>query len=372
MSDGTTPQTTTNPIVKWVITLVVLAAVGFALYFYKTTQLGAQAAQNANMPEPAASVSAEQATSVSFQKKLKISGEVQAFKQLTISNELTGKIVKLNAKSGAVVKQGQILLELDHSDEDARLIAAQAQLRLNQQTHQRYLKLLKNKEISEELVDQAQAAVDIAKSNIAVLMISIDKKKITAPFDAHVGIHNVEVGQYLDKNTAILHLVGVNDFTWVDFNLPQVYQELALGESIELLPIDSDTGYTAEIIAVNPELSQSSRHLKYRAQIAASELALKPHTLVNVSVPIAASQTLISVPDLAITRDQLGTYVFLLEPSEAGAYRAKKVKVQLGERLGSQVMIISGLEVGQLIATEGAFKLMPGMKVFVAQPTPNV
>lgn len=357
---------------KWLITLVILAVAVFALFTYKSNLQSAQAAQGANMPEPASSVTAELTKEVVYQKRLKVSGEVQAFKQLTIANELAGKLMVLNAKSGGLVTKGQTLLELDHSDEDARLIAAKAQLVLNEQTLKRYIKLQKNKEISEELVDQAQASVEIAKSNVAVLTTAITKKKITAPFDARVGIHNLEVGQFLDKNNQILTLIGVNEFTWVDFYLPQAYQEISLGTEVEITPIGSSEQLTAEIIAINPQLSQHSRHLKYRAQISKAQLSLKPHTLLNISVPIGVAQTLVSVPDLAIVRDQLGNYIFVLEPEEAGAYRAKKVKVELADRNGDTVMIASGVSAGQLIATKGAFKLYPNKKVFIAPPAPSV
>jgi membrane fusion protein (multidrug efflux system) len=74
-----------------------------------------------------------------------------------------------------------------------------------------------------------------------------------------------------------------------------------------------------------------------------------------------------SVPDLAITRDPLGSYVFLLEAEGEGAYRAKKVKVTLGDRNDDRVLVLSGIEEGQLIATKGAFKLFPQMKVYVAE-----
>lgn len=357
---------------KWLITLVMLAAVVFGLFTYKSNLQAAQAEQGANMPEPASSVSAELTTAVAYQPRIKVSGEVQAFKQLTIANELAGKIIALNAQSGGLVKQGQILLELDHSDEDARLIAAKAQLVLNEQTLKRYIKLQKSNEISEELVDQAQASVDIAKSNVAVLTTAIDKKKIAAPFDAKVGIHNLEVGQFLDKNNQIVTLIGVNEFTWVDFYLPQAYQEISLGTEVEITPIGSSEQLTAEIIAINPQLSQQSRHLKYRAQISKAKLSLKPHTLLNISVPVGTEKTLVSVSDLAIVRDLLGNYVFVLEPAEAGAYRAKKVKVELADRDGDTVMIASGVSAGQLIATKGAFKLSPNKKVFIAPPAPSV
>jgi membrane fusion protein (multidrug efflux system) len=357
---------------KWLITLVILTVVVVGLFTYKSNLQAAQAERGANMPEPASSVSAELAAAIAYQPRVKVSGEVQAFKQLTIANELAGKITALNAQSGGFVKQGQILLELDYSDEAARLIAAKAQLVLNEQTLKRYIKLQKSKEISEELVDQAQASVDIAKSNVAVLTTAIDKKKITAPFDARVGIHNLEVGQFLDKNNQILTLTGVNEFTWVDFYLPQAYQEISLGTAIEITPIGSNEQLIAEIIAINPQLSQQSRHLKYRAQISKAELSLKPHTLLNVSVPVGVEQTLVSVPDLAIIRDQLGNYIFVLEPAEEGVYRAKKVKVELADRNGDTVMIASGVSAGQLIATKGAFKLYPNKKVFIAPPAPSV
>lgn len=373
MANGIVPKhkSTINSGVKWLIITIGLSILLAGLYFYKTNQLAAQAAQSAQMPEPAATVDATEVGLVNFQKKLKLTGEVQAYRQLDVRNELAGKIMSLNAKSGSLVKKGQLLIELDHSDEDARLIAAKAALTLNQQTYKRYSKLFKNKEISEDLLDQAKASVDIAKSNIAVLEASIEKKQITAPFDAKVAIHDLEVGQYLDKNTQVFSLTGINDITWVDFYLPQVYSELALGTQVDIAPMNSNEKISAEIIAVDPQLVKNSRHLKYRVKVATEVLGLKPHTLVNVFVPIEAEQRYIAVPDLAITRDQLGSYVFLLEKNEQDVYRAKKQKVILAERDGEQVMIASGLESGQLIATKGAFKLFPGMKVFISQMTPS-
>lgn len=359
-------KTMVNSMWKWILTLIVIAGVLLGLFFYKSMLFEAQAQQGANMPEIAATVEAQEVQTISYQKTITVNGEIQAFKRLSVSNELAGKIITLNAPSGSVVNKNQVLLELDHSDEDARLIAAKAQLFLHQQTYQRYIELQKNREISEDLVDQAKAAVEIAKSDIAVLTASIEKKIITAPFNAKVGIHNLEVGQYLDKNTHILELVGVNDFTFIDFYLAQVHQELAVGSVVDILEINQKQTYQAEVIAVDPQLSRQSRHLKYRARIASANLSLKPNTLINVAVPISTEMSLVAVADLAIVRDQLGEYVFVLEPESEGVYRAKKVKIEIGDRQDDMVLVLSGLTAGQFIATKGAFKLFPNMKVFVA------
>lgn len=353
-------------ITRWIAVSAVLGGTIFGLYSYKSSLQEAAAVQGASMPEPAATVSAVEVSTANYQKTVKVSGEVQAFKQLVVNNEYAGKIIELNAISGSEVKKGDTLIELDHSDEDARLIAAKAKLTLNERTLVRYNKLKKSNEISAELVDEAKANVQIAKSEIAVLTSVISKKKLVAPFDAKVGIHTLEVGQYLDKNSQILELVGINDFTWIDFFLPQVYKELDLGSNIQLMAMNSDVVLSAEIVAVDPQLSATSRNLKYRAQIASSELSLKPNTLVSIVAPVSEFSNLAVVPDLSIKRDPFGSYVFVLEKAEEGSYRAKQVKIELGEREADRVYVLNGLNEGQLIANKGSFKLFPGMKVYIS------
>ena len=358
-------------VTKWLVVITILAGTIFSLYSYKSSLQAVASAQAENMPEIAAVVTAVEVSTINYQKHIQVSGEVQAFKFLILNNELAGEITRLNAISGHIVKKGQMLLELDHRNEDARLMAAKATLVLRQQTLNRNIELQKNRGISEEKVDEARAAVQIAQADITVIATAIDKKTLTAPFTATVGIHTLEVGQYLDKNSQVLELVGVNDFTWVDFNLPQLYQELDLASTVKVSPINKDTSFDASIIAIDPQLSRLSRHLKYRAQLPSSTLALKPNTLVSVIVPIDNKSTLATVPDLAIKRDALGNYVFVLEAGDQGSYRAKQVPVELGDRQGDHVMILSGLEAGQLIANSGSFKLFPGMKVYLAKETAN-
>lgn len=354
---------------RWIITLSVLVLGGLGIFGYKQSLMAAQQAQGANMPEPAATVEAVNVEAMAFQKTIRVNGEVQAFKQLKLSNELSGKIRTLDLASGSLVEKGQLLLELDHSEESARLEGAKARLVLNKQILKRVIELQKSNKISDEEVDRAQANVTIAQSDIAALNATIAKKRLLAPFKARVGIHNLEPGQYLDTNSQITTLIGVQPYTWVDFNLPQTYHELALGTKVEIDTIMlNGTRVSATVVAADPMLSSTSRNLKYRAQVESQLLSLKPNTLVKVTVPVASEIATVAVPDLAVTRDHLGDYVFLLEAEGEGAYRAKRQKVILGERMGDRVMIKSGLTLGQMVAAKGAFKLRPGLKVFVSQP----
>ncbi|WNC71562.1 efflux RND transporter periplasmic adaptor subunit [Thalassotalea psychrophila] len=348
----------------WLITLCLLSLALFSLYQYKQLLMSPNAAEQHF--EPAATVDAVTVSSISFQKKVQVNGEIKAIKQLELKNELAGKIIKLNLISGSKVFKDQILIEIQHTQEKAQLIAANAQLTLTKNSLTRYKTLKESNEVSQELVDNAESGFATAQSNVILLQDSIAKKIIKAPFDAVVGINELELGQYLDSNTSITTLVGVNDFIWVDFSLPQTYDDLAVNTEVMLSKVGSDElPVRAEVIAINPSLSANSRHLKYRAKVLKSTLPLRPNTLVNVSVPVSASKQQIAIPDLALTHDQFGDYVFVLQPQDDGSYRAKRQKVIVLVRVAEQAIISSGLQNKQIVATDGAFKLQEGMKVFI-------
>ena len=131
-------------ITKWLEVIILLAGTVFGLYSYKSSLQEAAKAQSASMPEPAATVTAIEVSNINYQKHIQVSGEVQAFKFLMLINELAGEIIHLNASSGSLVHKGQVLLELDHRDEDARLMAAKATLMMEQRELLELMSILDN------------------------------------------------------------------------------------------------------------------------------------------------------------------------------------------------------------------------------------
>ena len=351
-------------LIPWLSVVVIVSASVGGLFYYKESLSSNQQMQSG--PEPSAKVQAYRAQSSHYQKQLSVIGEGHAVKYIALKNELAGKVTKLNIASGDIVKKGQVLLELEHTEELASLASARATKTLKKQTLARYQELAKENRISKENVDVAQAEYRIATADIARLEAIIAKKVIVAPFDASIGIHNISVGQFLDSNTEITDLIGVDDYIWVDFKVPQTYPQLALNSKVEVTisGASSLVGVTSQAIitSMEPLLTQDSRQLKYRAKVLTSELNVKPNQLVKVAVPINSAQPVIVVPSLAIVRDQLGDYVFKLIKDDKGDYRASREKVELGDRINEQVIINEGLSSGELVAAKGAFKLRQGLK----------
>jgi membrane fusion protein (multidrug efflux system) len=350
----------------WLLTLLTIFIVVFALFNFKQQSISPEINEEPAY-EPAATVSAITAKYIDYQETANVNGIIKAVQTLMLKNELAGKIVELNVNSGEVIEQGQLLLKLDTSTEEADLIAAKAQLKLSEQTITRYKKLIVKKEISADLLDQAVADLAMAKSRLMSLEATIAKKTIKAPFKAIAGLHNLSIGQYLDNNTSIVELTSMSAVSWLEFSLPQTFPELALSQTITFKKVEYEkNAITAKIIALNPTLAEQSRHLKYRAQFSNETLLLKPNTLVKVTAPVTKMQQTLVIPDIAVVHDQFGDYVYVLSPQEDGSYRAKRTQIFLKQKQQGQVFIATGIELNQIVATDGAFKLRDGMKVFIA------
>lgn len=363
---------------RWMTTLTLCLLLVTVLSGFKYSEIQAAIARGEAYPEPSESVRAITARAQPSEHFTSTIGEVVAPEQLLLRNELAGRITAMNMPAGQEVRRGQVLVQQDVAEHRAQLEAAEARARLAEIQLKRLQRLLERDTTSRDNVDQARAEVEIARARISELRAIIDRKTLRAPFDARVGLHDLEPGEYLEANSALVDLVGIRDSLWVDFQLPLARSSLAIGDTVKVaLPPPSPSGetLTARVVARNPSLSARSRNLGYRAEIAAHP-ALPPNAVVNVRVSMG-SAPVIRVPVSAVLRDELGSYVFRLDPADEGkdkaketkdrTYRARRQSVTLGRESQQRVDIVEGLEPGMLIATDGAFKLHQDMLAHVRQ-----
>ena len=353
---------------RWLLTLTACALVFAALASYKVMQIRAAIAFGNSFPEPSETVEAVTVDSSKVQNYNHTIGVIVAPQSIVLRNEVAGRVSMVNFESGALVKQGAILLQFDISEEAARLKAAKAQAELAKLDLQRIKKLKNSNTVSEERYDQARAQYDIATAEVNSLQAIIDKRTLRAPFDARAGLHEFEVGDYLQSNTLITTLVGINDYTWVDFSLPHKQADIGLNtEVVVTTAMHPDKALTAIVVAKDSVISANSRSLRFRARLAGSS-GIPPNAAVNVSVPVGEAQLRALVPTTAVRRDGLGDFVYVLEPNREvdapeGSFRARRQSVAVGVPSEQAVAILKGLSEGDLIAANGAFKLRSGLLV---------
>lgn len=347
--------------------LLVLATTGGGLVAWKRASIKRADAAAARQPEPIESITTARARERQYRPTTISVGTVLALSSITLRNELAGTVRQVALAPGAVVEAGTILVALDVSVEEADLAAETAQADLAETSLARLERLRQADATSQEEVDQARAARDIAQAQIARTRAIIARKTIRAPFRARVGLADVHPGQYLNEGTELTTLQGVDRSANVDFTVAQVVAaELRQGEPIEVFAADDSRPIVARIVAVDARIDPTTRNALVRAQIASRAPA--PGASVRVEVPVGVATSVVSVPVSALRKGPGGDHVFVIAADSAGHPRAHLQPVQTGPVVEDEVLILAGLTPGQEVATSGSFKLREAVLVAAASP----
>jgi len=340
-------------------TLVITAG---SLVAWKRASARKADAAAARQPEPVESVTLAVAKERQYRPTTTSVGTILALNSITLRNEVAGTVRQVALLPGQVVEAGAVLVALDVSVEEAELQAQTAQADLAATTLARQERLQEAQATSQEEVDQARAARDVALAQIARTRAIIAKKTIRAPFRALVGLADVHPGQYLNEGTELTTLQGVDAAANVDFTVAQaVAAELHAGEPVTVYAANDPRPLTARIVAVDARIDPTTRNAMVRARIPSHAPA--PGASVRIEVPVGPPTTVVAIPVSALRKGPGGDHVFLIVADSAGRSRAHDQPVQSGPVLDDEVVILNGLTPGQRVATSGSFKLREAVLV---------
>ena len=293
-------------------------------------------------------------------------GSVTTARGVTLSTDVAGVVTAIRFESGADVKRGQVLVELDSAVERAQLQSAIARRNLAETSAARSRQLVKSGSIAPATLDNDEAVLRQATTDAEAISAQIARKTIRAPFAGKVGTRSVNLGQFLNPGTAVAVLEGA-ETAHVDFTLPQ--QRLAdvqVGMTARITLDDGDAGAgsseDAKITTVDPVLDNATRTVRVRADVADDKAsALRPGMFVKVAVVLPKKGKYTIVPATAIIHATYGDSVFIVEDGK----KARQQFVRLGEARGDFVAILDGVKPKQEVVTAGAFKLRNNWPVTV-------
>lgn len=356
-------------IFAWLVVLLAMAAIAGGLGQYKLNEIrNAQAAAGAQF-EPMEAVATARARSGEWTATTRAIGTVVATRQLELRNEIAGVISELGFSSGDIVEAGQLLVQFDVRQEQASLAAAEAEARLAKITLDRREALRGSPAFNVQEFDKSREELSAAESRARALAVAIEKKRITAPFRARVGITNLQPGAYLDVATLIVRLQGVDDEAFIDFALPQGSAAMMKpGASVALQGADIPGGTaTAQILAEDDSINEASRTIRFRATARGLGPVLRPGAFVDVIAVTSEPQQAVFIPQAAVRRSPDGQHVFVIV-EEDGKARARLRAVETGAVRDDEIVVAKGLASGDLIATSGSFKLRDGALVASGGP----
>jgi RND family efflux transporter MFP subunit len=298
----------------------------------------------------------------------------------TIQPEVEGFITRIAVRSGQNVARGAVLFEIDSAPEEAALGSLQSmrpmresEVEFARQQVDRNKTLLNAGAISQREVEQFESQLRSAEAQLKALDEQIRQQRsqlsyyrVTSPNAGTVGDIPVNVGDRVTRST-VLTTVDENDVLEVYINVPvQQAPQLKVGLPVRLIDDRGQVLATNRITFVSPSVDTATQSVLAKAQLVDGRGDFRSDQFVRARVVWSETPGL-TVPVTAVTRINAQYFVFVAEQADQGMV-AKQKPVQLGEILGNDYVVQSGLQPGEQLIVGGLQKIRDGAPVMVAPP----
>jgi len=352
-------------LVRLVVMAVILAVVFGGFYAYERFREQAIANFFASNKPPPLPVAATTATAMDVPRYLSGIGSLNAVHQVTAAPEVGGRVTGIFFESGATVRTGDPLVQLNDAPDRADLANYQAQARLAQTNLTRASTLAQRQFETQATVDTDHAQLEEASAQIARTEATIAQKLVRAPFAGELGIRQVNLGQYVGAGTALVTLTDL-DSLHVDFTLPEnTRSQLAVGQVV-LTTVDAFPGrsFEAKLTTIEPQINADTRTIKLQATLANPDHLLLPGMFVHARVTLPDERNVVVLPETAVDFTLYGNSVFLIvKDGDGKGFHVKRQFVTTGDRFDNKVAVVSGIQPGDRAVAGGQLKLIDGAAV---------
>jgi multidrug efflux system membrane fusion protein len=312
-------------------------------------------------------------------------GTVEPYDTVTVQSRVDGEVTKVDFKQGQMVKEGDILAEIDPrpyqavlDQAQARKVQDEASLKDAMLNLQRYNTLAKQDFASRQQLDTQQAKVNQLAAQIKGDQAMIDSAQtqvtyttIRAPLAGKTGFRLVDPGNVVHAagTTGIVTIVKLQPisvvFTAPEEDVPQINKALA-AETVPVDALSSDglkTLSRGRLALVNNEVNQASGTISMKATFANTDDALWPGLSVATRLLVDTLKQATVVPTDAVQHGPNGLYVFVAGDDNKVALQTIKV----GQEGDGQSVVLQGVSGGQKVVVAGQYRLQQGTLVQPAE-----
>ena len=313
-------------------------------------------------------------------------GTVQALFTVGIHSQVDGKLQDVFFKEGQRVKKGELLAKIDprlyqaaldqakarKKMDDAQLIAAEKDLVRFQTLVMRNAETQQNVDLQQAKVDQTKASIDADIAAIETAQTNLDYTNITATTDGRMGVRMVDPGNivHASDQTAIAILTqtepAVVVFTLPAQTLDDVREAMARGD-VQVAAYDRDNVRLlsmGKLTTIDNLIDQTTATYRLKATFANEDEKLWPGEFVNARLLLETRKNVVVIPPAAVQRGPHGLFTWVVKMDNTVEPRP----IQTGATTGNNTIILSGIEDGDRVVTDGQYKLDTNTLVTVAPP----
>jgi RND family efflux transporter MFP subunit len=352
--------------------------------------------KNTYVPPPPPTVTVSQPLKKPVVDYLEFTGNAVAFNTVPLRARVEGYLEKILFQDGQSVKKGQLLMVIQQEQYKAQLqkaqaslLAEKAQLEHAQTEYVRYSNLVKQDAAAQTDVDRwhydrdaRRAGVQATEAQIQLAKLNLSYTKIIAPFNGRMGRRLKDLGSLVGSGEPTL-LAEVNqiDPIYVYFNIneqdllhvrgkqPENPGEIEKKKYPVYVGLANETGFPhqgyLDFVAIT--LNPTTGSLMLRAILPNPDSVILPGLFARVRVPVAEVTNALLVPEAAISFDQIGAYLRLVNAENV----VERRNVKLGNQEDTQRVVLEGLSGEEWVVVTGVLRAIPGRPVNPTRgPTP--
>jgi multidrug efflux system membrane fusion protein len=368
--------------IGWV---VLLAAVAGAGYYGWERMHGADAAKNAQQSaarKPAVPVTIAPVGKADFPVFLTGLGTVQGFNTVQVRTRVDGQIDKVAFTEGQLVKEGDLLVEIDPRPYQAALDQAKAKKAQDEANLananldlQRYTKLgefatKQQTDTQRSTVAQLTAQISADDAAITNAQTQLDYTQVKSPISGVVGLRQVDIGNIVNAatQTGIVSVAQIEPiaviFTAPEEQLPYINEAQAVSP-LKVIAITTDGKKVlaeGKLAVINNQVDTTSGTIRLKAVFDNKDHMLWPGQSVSTRLLVKTLKDATVVPDDAIQHSTDGLYAYTVNQDN----KAVLHKVKVSQSIDGRSVVDEGLAPGEQVITAGQFKVQPGTIVTTA------
>ena len=297
-----------------------------------------------------------------FEHFFEVTAQVEADQEVNVSPESSGKILEIKVKEGEQVEKGQVLAQLNTNMLNESIEELRISLDLAKTTFERQKNLWDQKIGSEIQYLQAKSNKESMERRLSNLKAQLDMAIIKAPVNGIVDVIFQKKGEIASPQMPFAKVVNI-DKVKIYGDVAETYlTKIKKGNEvfINFPALDMDT--KAPIFAVGNFIDPNNRTFRIRVDLSNKKGLIKPNLLAVMKIKDYEAKDALVIPSILIKEDFRGNYTYIAE-KEGKIHRAKKIYVEPGVSDNNMTEILSGLQTGNLLVTEGFEQIVNGTAI---------
>jgi RND family efflux transporter MFP subunit len=364
-----------------VLALLGLAA-GAPFFMTACSPDAAQAAAAQSPPAPQVSVAEVLERPITNYREF--TGRIEAVERVELRPRVSGYIESVQFTEGAEVRKGEVLFVIDPRPYDAafkrataELARAQSAQRQAQTEHERAVRLLALRALSQEEFDartagseKAAADVQAAQAAVDAAQLDLSFTRVRAPIGGVVGKAEITAGNFVAAGESVLTRLVSIDPVYVRFEgdeaaylrQEQIAREQGQGKTQAVwVGLANEEGHPHQGVLdfTDNELDPQTGTIRARARLSNRERLFTPGLFARVKLGEGATYDAILIEDRAVGTDQTRRFVYVVKPDNSLEYR----EIELGDLHEGLRVVKSGLASGERIVVNGLMRVRPGVTV---------